>query len=54
MDPQVSELFTSLEYGPAPEDASPARDWIADHDAKFGHWIGGRWVAPTEIGRAHV
>lgn len=48
MDPQVSELFNTLEYGPAPEDASPARDWIADHDAKFGHWIGGRWVDPAE------
>lgn len=48
MNPEVSELFTSLEYGPAPEDASPAHDWIADHDSRFGHWIGGRWVEPAE------
>ncbi|MGH9381782.1 MAG: aldehyde dehydrogenase family protein [Thermoanaerobaculia bacterium] len=46
MSPEVSEIFATLDYGPAPEDASPARAWIAEHEARFGHWIGGRWVEP--------
>ncbi|MDH3734821.1 MAG: aldehyde dehydrogenase family protein, partial [Gemmatimonadota bacterium] len=42
--PKIAELFETMEYGPAPEVADPAREWIAGHDAAFGHFIGGRWV----------
>ena len=43
----ISEIFTSMEYGPAPEAAAPAREWIAEHDGKFGHFINGKWARPS-------
>jgi aldehyde dehydrogenase (NAD+) len=43
----VAEYFSSMEYGPAPEDDQPARAWLAHHDASFGHFIGGGWRAPA-------
>ena len=38
---RVRELFETMEYGPAPEDASLAKQWIESHDGIFGHWIDG-------------
>ncbi|MBN3762613.1 aldehyde dehydrogenase family protein [Burkholderia sp. Ac-20365] len=43
----VAEYFSSMEYGPAPEDDQPARAWLAQHDATFGHFIDGGWRAPA-------
>ncbi|CAD6520823.1 NAD/NADP-dependent betaine aldehyde dehydrogenase [Paraburkholderia kirstenboschensis] len=43
----VAEYFSSMDYGPAPEDDQPARQWLAQHDARFGHFIGGAWHAPA-------
>jgi aldehyde dehydrogenase (NAD+) len=40
----VSEIFDSLEYGPAPEDAAPAQAWLESHGRRFGHFIDGRFV----------
>ena len=45
--PDIRELFESMEYGPAPEDAAAARQWISDHDSLFGHWINGDWTEAT-------
>src|SRR5512138_2196111 len=39
----LKALFETLEYGPAPESASRAKDWIREHDASFKLFIGGRW-----------
>ena len=45
----VAKLFETMEYGPAPESDAPALEWLKQHDnARFGHFIDGRWVAPTE------
>jgi aldehyde dehydrogenase (NAD+) len=45
----VAKIFETMEYGPAPESDAPALEWIKQHDnGRFGHYIGGRWVAPTE------
>jgi aldehyde dehydrogenase (NAD+) len=33
-----------MEYGPAPESAAPALDWIAAHGGEFELFIGGRWI----------
>ena len=49
----VAEYFSSMEYGPAPEDDQPARAWLAQHEARFGHFIGGAWRAP-EAGERFV
>ncbi|RFU49494.1 aldehyde dehydrogenase family protein [Paraburkholderia sp. DHOC27] len=43
----VAEYFSSMEYGPAPEDDQPARAWLAQHDARFGHFINGAWREPA-------
>ena len=47
----VAKIFETMEYGPAPESAAPALEWIKQHDSgRFGHSIGGGWVAPAEGG----
>ncbi len=40
----VAEIFETMTYGPAPESAKPALDWIAEHGGTFGHFIGGKFV----------
>ena len=42
----VREIFDTMEYGPAPEAAKPAQEWLAKHDSRFGHFIGGSWTKP--------
>ncbi|RIH89360.1 Aldehyde dehydrogenase B [Meiothermus luteus] len=42
----VAEIMQTLEYGPAPEAAEPALDWLRSHRNRFGLFIGGRWRAP--------
>ena len=44
----IKTLFETLEYGPAPESAAKAMDWIRAHEGQFKLWIDGRWVAPKE------
>ncbi len=43
----VRDIFETMEYGPAPEDASEAMAWIERHGGKFGHFIGGDWTKPA-------
>ena len=43
----VREIFDTMEYGPAPEADAAAREWLARHDARFGHFIGGAWTRPA-------
>ncbi|ABL71964.1 aldehyde dehydrogenase family protein [Paracoccus denitrificans] len=43
--PKVSEIMESMEYGPAPEDASAVRDWLRERGS-FGHFIAGRFTRP--------
>ena len=43
----VRDVFDTMAYGPAPESAKPAEEWLAKHDAKFGHFIGGAWTKPS-------
>lgn len=40
----IKEIFNDMSYGPAPESAAEALDWIAKH-APFGHWINGQFSA---------
>ncbi len=39
----VSQIFGSLDYGPAPEGDSEAQAWLDSHKRKFGQFIGGKW-----------
>ncbi len=43
----IPELLDSLSYGPAPEAAKPALDWIAAHDSRFGLFIDNEWRDPA-------
>ncbi len=44
---EVRDLFETLEYGPAPESADPAKQWLQDRDSMLNHFIGGEWSAPA-------
>ena len=44
--PTVTEIFETMDYGPAPESDAEARAWLAGHRATFGHFIGGAWTKP--------
>ncbi|KAA2313341.1 aldehyde dehydrogenase family protein [Pseudooceanicola sediminis] len=45
----VSEIFETMDYGPAPESAAEAMAWIAAHDGRFGHFIDGRFTKPAAL-----
>ncbi len=49
MASSVVEKFYSMEYGPAPEDASEVTKWLDAHQRSFGHYIDGAW---TEVSKA--
>ena len=42
------EIFDSMDYGPAPESAAEALDWIATRGPAFGHFIDGGFTRPGE------
>ena len=46
--PTVTEIFKSMEYGPAPEADQPARQWLGKYEKVFGHFINGEWTEPGE------
>ncbi len=43
---KIAEIFTSLDYGPAPEGADVALAWLNAHENRFGHFIDGKWTKP--------
>ncbi|UXU73916.1 MULTISPECIES: aldehyde dehydrogenase family protein [unclassified Paracoccus (in: a-proteobacteria)] len=45
--PKVSEIMETMEYGPAAEDASAVRQWLAERGS-FGHFIAGRFTRPGQ------
>jgi aldehyde dehydrogenase (NAD+) len=42
----IRDIFTTMDYGPAPESSAEALAWIASHNATFGHFIDGSFTAP--------
>lgn len=40
---KVSDIFETMEYGPAPEDTGPVDEWLSAHAEGFSHWIEGDW-----------
>ncbi|MFM9105272.1 MAG: aldehyde dehydrogenase family protein [Chloroflexota bacterium] len=42
----VAEIFRTMDYGPAPEQDGPARDWLADREPSLKLFIAGEWVEP--------
>ena len=43
----VSDILTSLHYGPAPETAAPVLEWLEAHSRSFDLFIDGRFVPAT-------
>ncbi len=42
----VMDIFETMEYGPAPEAAAPALQWIAERQP-FGLFINNQWIKPA-------
>jgi aldehyde dehydrogenase (NAD+) len=42
----VSEVFKSMQYGPAPESADAVLAWLEDHHRRFGLFINNSWHYP--------
>ena len=40
----TAKIFETMDYGPAPESATEALDWIATRGPAFGHFIDGRFT----------
>jgi aldehyde dehydrogenase (NAD+) len=50
MASSVVEKFTSMEYGPALEDAGEVTKWLDAHGRSFGQYIDGAWTAVGATG----
>jgi aldehyde dehydrogenase (NAD+) len=44
---RIAEIFETMEYGPAPESAALAKEWIEQRGARFGLFIDGEWREPA-------
>ena len=44
MSTSIIEKFNSMEYGPAPEDATEVIKWLDARKRSFGHYINGEWT----------
>lgn len=44
----VREIFDTMDYGPSPESTDVAQAWLERHGRRFGQFIGGRFVEPSE------
>ncbi|RJE87927.1 aldehyde dehydrogenase family protein [Paracoccus onubensis] len=42
----ITDILSSMDYGPSPEDSSIAGDWLDRHSAGFGHFINGAFTKP--------
>lgn len=45
----VSEIFESMDYGPAPESSADALAWLVDQGDRFGAFIDGAFSDPGEV-----
>jgi aldehyde dehydrogenase (NAD+) len=39
----IKEIFTTMEYGPAPESTEASQKWLAQRQQTFDHYIDGQW-----------
>ncbi len=42
----IKDIYTTMDYGVAPESTVDAMAWLAEHGSSFGHFIGGSWTTP--------
>jgi aldehyde dehydrogenase (NAD+) len=43
----ITEIYKTMEYGPAPESSKAASDWIEGHGRRFQLFIDGEWCSPV-------
>jgi aldehyde dehydrogenase (NAD+) len=48
MTSHIAEIFETMEYGPAPESARSADEWLDAHRRRFGLFVYGAWTEPAE------
>jgi aldehyde dehydrogenase (NAD+) len=46
---KITDILRTMDYGPSPESDEHVRAWLAAHRDGFGHFIGGRFVAPAAL-----
>jgi len=46
--PTISEILTTMDYGPAPESTKEAQAWLDQHERRFGLFIDNAWSAPAD------
>ena len=44
---KVADILESMDYGPAPEAANFAHEWLDAHGRTFGFYVDGKWI-PAE------
>jgi aldehyde dehydrogenase (NAD+) len=44
----IKEIFTTMDYGTAPENSAVAKQWLKDKNNTFDHYINGQWQAPND------
>ena len=44
---EIKEIYNTMVYGPAPETAKPALEFLENHKLKFELFIDGAWVKPN-------
>ena len=44
---EIKEIYNTMVYGPAPETAKPALEFLENHKRKFELFIDGAWVKPN-------
>jgi aldehyde dehydrogenase (NAD+) len=47
--PTVTEVMSTMDYGPAPESNAHVKDWLKIHDKGFGHFIDGQFRTSTKV-----
>ena len=46
---KVKSIYNTMEYGPAPESSSAAKEWLDKHNRKFSLFIDGQWQTPASL-----
>ncbi|HTI03050.1 MAG TPA: aldehyde dehydrogenase family protein [Acidisoma sp.] len=54
MQLSIRDILTTMDYGPAPEADTVAREWLRSHDGGFDHFIDNAWVPPADGARFEV
>ena len=44
---QVTEIYKTMDYSPAPESSDLAIEWLKEHKSSFGLFINGKWRKPN-------